>query len=544
MTTVTPKDASGEFIGMARQLVSTLSCEPWGNPSPSVYETARLVTLAPWLNGQTERISHLLHSRRADGGWGGTVPKEFALVPTLSAAEALLTTLQRAQTQGLPRQLDHTRLTQITDRALRLLFAWLSSPDDLDLPDTHAIELVVPYLVTAINQHLDDLQGTPLAGIGAGHARLRLPGSLDPQLLDVLRSRLAAGESVPDKALYSLETSGAYAHQARGIQPVPPGTVGASPAATAAWLGKDKPEDPHNAAVRYLNAVATRYEGLAPAPIPIAQFERVAVLGFLARAGLRPAVSAELLSGIEIAIGPTGTAGGAGLPVDGDTTAIALVTLAELGIRHDPACLFTYERDDHFCTWPGERTPAPSTNSHQLEALGQYLARGHPNDTARYRRAVKKISAWICGQQREEGSWDDKWHASPYYPTVCCALALDRYGTGNAATTVHKAVDWVLATQRGEGSWGRWQGTIEETAYAMLTLLLTRHRIDKQVQSAVARGSLYLQQVLHNPDNAPLWTGKDLYFHQALAMAPAVAALHLAQSQPAAPQVGQLSAWQ
>jgi halimadienyl-diphosphate synthase len=69
------------------RLLARLTDDPWGGLSPSVYETGRLVALAPWLQGHDARIRYLLDTQHADGTWGG--PGEYALVPTLSAVDAL-----------------------------------------------------------------------------------------------------------------------------------------------------------------------------------------------------------------------------------------------------------------------------------------------------------------------------------------------------------------------------------------------------------------------------------------------------------------------
>ncbi|MFD9574967.1 prenyltransferase/squalene oxidase repeat-containing protein [Streptomyces sp. NPDC059982] len=510
----------------AAQLVADLVAVPWGRPASSLYETARLVSLAPWLTGHETRLQHLLDTQQPDGNWGPAASEGFALVPTLSATEALLTALERTPEPGA----DRSRVTAAAGRGVEALFRQLSSLRS-PLPDTHAIELIVPALIEAVNAHLDRLRDAPSSNAPTWlpSGRLSLPAGVDAGVLAALRSRLRAGGAVPDKALYSLESAGDAARGARGVRPVDPGTVGASPAATAAWLG---PAPAHGPAVAFLETVVSGFGDLAPAPVPIDVFERAAVLGVLARAGLYPQVPDHLVKGLVNAVGPDGAAGGAGLPVDGDSTSIVLFTLALLGVPQDPGCLFGYEEDDHSCTWPGERTPSPSTNAHQLEALGQHLAATRPGlpDAHRYRAAVTKLSAWICDQQRADGSWDDKWHASPYYPAMCCTMALAHYGTGASTAAVDKAVQWILSTQRPDGSWGRWQGTLEETAYALLTLQLTPHTATPAIeQHAVNRGSDFLLSRIAHPDGAELWTGKDLYHHPALAQAPAVAALHLAQ---------------
>ncbi|MFD5513620.1 prenyltransferase/squalene oxidase repeat-containing protein [Streptomyces sp. NPDC127051] len=528
-TTNTPSPANTfDAPAAAAKLITDLIAAPWGRPTPSLYETARLVTLAPWLTGHHRRLQHLLGAQHSDGNWGPAVSEGFALVPTLSATEALLTTMQRTPALS---GTDRARVTESAHRGLQAALRQLTSRRT-PLPDTHAIELVVPALIEAVNTHLHQLHDAPSPDLPAwpGPGRLPLPPDVDPTLLASLRSRLQAGGPVPDKVLYSLETTGDAARGARAVRPVPPGTVGASPAATAAWLGPAPTSGP---ALRYLETVVSDNDALAPAPVPIDVFERAAVVGVLARAGLRPQVPAPLVKGLIDALGPEGAPGGAGLPADGDTTSIVLFTLAQLGIPQDPGCLFKYEQDDHFCTWPGERTASPSTNAHQLEALGQYLASAGPNppDAPRYQAAVTKTSTWICDQQRADGSWDDKWHASPYYPGMCCTLALAHYGVGAAGAVVDKAVHWVLSTQRPDGSWGRWQGTVEETAYALLTLQLSHRAPRPAAERAIARGSAYLLSHITRPDEAVLWTGKDLYHHRPLAQAPAVAALHLAQQQ-------------
>jgi halimadienyl-diphosphate synthase len=54
-------------------------------------------------------------------------------------------------------------------------------------------------------------------------------------------------------------------------------------------------------------------------------------------------------------------------------------------------------------------------------------------------------------------------------------------GTGAAG----RAVDWILSSQRPDGLWGLWEGTAEETAYALQTLLLTGDPEDHAVAVAV-----------------------------------------------------------
>jgi hypothetical protein len=301
--------------------------------------------------------------------------------------------------------------------------------------------------------------------------------------------------------------------------------VGASPAATAAWLAQE-PRDPD--AVAYLEAVVNRHGGAAPSVTPVPSFERAWVLASLIGAGIDVDVPAELVTDLSSTLGDAGTSGGPGLPPDSDTTSATLYTLAQLGAPRGVDCLWSYEVDTHFCTWHGERTPSTTTNAHVLEAFGHHVTRT-PDASARERAVVDKLSAWLVGQQLPDGSWVDKWHASPYYATMCAALALHRFGGEGAAPTVRRAVEWVLATQHEDGSWGRWRGSTEETAYAMQILLLARSAAGQAGEPAPARGYAYLLRSVGHQADAPLWHDKDLYVPTAVVRAAVVAAMHLAR---------------
>ncbi|MFD4675857.1 prenyltransferase/squalene oxidase repeat-containing protein [Lentzea sp. NPDC058450] len=417
-------------------LLAQLTDDPWSGISPSVYETGRLVALAPWLTGHEARVRYLLATQHADGTWGG--PGEYALVPTLSAVDAL--GRHPAARRGLA--------------ALRRL---LSRP--VTLPDTVAVELIVPALAE----------------------RLGLRTPLDPRPLHALRQR-----PLPDKLWHTLEIFGPRPE----VVPVG-GVVAASPAATAVWLRGPRPGD----SLRYLEAVQEAHGGPVPAGVPVPLFERSWIVVALRSAGLDvPDAGAGL---IRSAFSAAGAAGGPGLPADADDTATALHALALCDSPGPVSTLGHYREARHFACFPGERTPSTSTNAHALQAL-------------RHDRALEE---WLRDMQEPDGSWRDKWHASPYYATACVTNALG----GN-----EKAVDWVLATQRSDGSWGRWEGTYEETAYAIRVLAHS----PRDVSAAMARGARFMHA--WDRPHPPLWHDKDLYTPTRIVQAEGVAALHLA----------------
>jgi halimadienyl-diphosphate synthase len=500
----------------ANRLVSDLMYRPWGQVSASVYETGRLVAMAPWLTGHAERVAFLLAAQHEDGSWGA--PDGYGLVPTLSAVDALLCVLRRGDSgtgTGEPRH--------AAERGLRALHGWQRDAPWPYLPDMPAIELIVPALVASVNGRLMDSED---AGAPVVWAPLELPpGMSDAGVLAVRRS-LTAGAPVPPKLLHALEIAGEAAAGSRTARPTAVGVVGASPAATVAWLGGRGAVGEGDRARGFLEAVVRRHGGPVPVGLPITVFERGWVLSILLRAGIPLDVPPEMVADLHAAIGPLGAAAGPGLPPDADTTSVALYALALLGVYVEPESLNAFETGTHFCTWPSEQGFSVSVNAHVLDAMGRFAA-GVPEAGARYAPTIQKIVRVLCAHQQADGSWTDRWHASPYYATLGCALSLDEFGGAAAAPAVARAVRWLLATQRPDGSWGRWQGTAEETAYALQALLLTQAVAARNCGDAVARGVAFLREA---PGvDPPLWHDKDLYAPTAIVRAAVLASVHLAQ---------------
>ncbi|MBQ0906305.1 prenyltransferase/squalene oxidase repeat-containing protein [Micromonospora sp. U21] len=493
----------------ARELIAGLVLRPWGQVAPSVYETGRLVADAPWLTGHHQRIGFLLRGQRPDGAWGP--PEGYALVPTLSATDALLAALadRRAGTD----------LLAPVARGLRALTGTLLAADARELPDTPALDLIVPALVGSINDRLAGLDRETADRLP--RPPLGLPAGLGPGRLRAVRAAVAAGAALPPKLAHFYEVLDATPADAGPALTA----VGASPAATAAWLTTAGP-DAGPTAHAFLRDLIRDGGGPVPCPAPITVFERAWVLSGLRRAGIAVNPPSALLRSLAGATGAEGIATGDGLPTDADTTSVTLDALARLGRPADPGSLWAYETADGFCTWPGEDGFSVTTNAHVLDAFGQHVAR-HPDADARYRRAVDRLSVVLPERQRVDGGWQDRWHASPYYATACCVLALAEFGRGAAAAeAVDRAALWVLDSQRADGSWGRWVGTAEETAYA-LQILLAAPTAGPRADDAVARGHAYL----HEPagrEHPPLWYGKELYCPTAIVRSAVLAACKLA----------------
>jgi hypothetical protein len=465
-------------------------------------------------------VRFLVAGQRPDGSWHQW--KEYGLVPTLSATSALLSVARNPRTPS-ECPIGRDELISSADRGLHALFQTLNTGEPAPLPDTVAVEIVVPGLIAEINSQLDH---SPPAGLEKWRGRrLRQHPGGNEQLLAELRSAAGQGHPLPLKLLHSLETCGAAARGAL-LDSAVRDNVGCSPAATAAWLGDATVRARCHPLVGYLEAVQGRAGGPVPVAAPLPVFERAWVLSTLAGTGPLPRRHRGLVRSLHTAFGELGVAGGQGLPPDADDTATALQALARLGSPRSPEVLWAYQsRNGHFACFPGERTSSASTNAHVLQAFDACLRPDLPQH-ARYLAAMARITAWLCERQEPDGSWSDKWHASPYYATACCALALAGQRGGRAARALSKAVDWLLDTQRPDGSWGRWAGTFEETAYAVRTLAQARTAGDATGR-AVARGCARLR-CDGGPPYPPLWHDKDLYTPTRIVRAEGLAALRLA----------------
>jgi hypothetical protein len=143
------------------ELMVELTADPLGNMSASVYETGRLLALAPWLDGADGRVEFFFAKQKPHGCWGG--PGGYGLVSTLSATDALLSVLRCRSQYPLASAgaADRGQLAAAADRGLAVLLSRSPTAGNASLPDTVAAEIIVPALVTAVNGHLARLSAEP-----------------------------------------------------------------------------------------------------------------------------------------------------------------------------------------------------------------------------------------------------------------------------------------------------------------------------------------------------------------------------------------------
>ncbi|MFJ6141796.1 prenyltransferase/squalene oxidase repeat-containing protein [Kitasatospora sp. NPDC092286] len=502
------RPAEPDLEALAAELLADVLADPTGALAPSVYETGRLVSLAPWLDGHAARVRFLLDQQHPDGSWAG--PDGYALVPTLSATEALLAVLD-ADAAARPAHAERAELAAAAQRGLAAAAGLCGNP----APSTVVFFMIIPALVADINARL----------AAAGHCADPLP--LPPGLSEAPLTALRAEAWRNPLAGHYLEIVGPVAVGAKEMEPVD-GVIGCSAAATAAWLGPDRPSDPDDPSVRFLAGAQARGAGTVPAMTSLVHYERAWIVGNLATAGFDLAPLAVLAAELPQDVGRLGAPTAPGFAHEAETTAIVLSALSALGRPEAPEYLWQYDAGTHFMSTIPEYQPSTTTNAHVLEAFGCYAALG-TEDAARHHEAVGRIAAWLGERQEADGSWSDKWHASPYFATMRCALALHRYGGPGHREQVRRAVGWVLDGQRADGSWGRWEGTAEETAYAMRILLDTLDGgggQDAAVREAAVRGRDFLLAYGLRKSHSTLWIGKELYVPSHLVRAAAIGALN------------------
>jgi halimadienyl-diphosphate synthase len=496
----------------ASALLEEIAGDEWGKVAPSPYDTGRLVALAPWLAGHAARVDYLCREQRADGSWGGQ--DGYELVPTLSVTAAFLTELTRDVPRGQRKRLARAVLRGFSALQLRL-------GEGVRVPDTIGVELVVPALLDELSQLLITAAGDPfLVDLTADAGRsLDLPPGFDRALID--RARIGLTERrLPQRAWACLEVFGPAAVAAPSVRPAM-GAVGCSPAATAAWLGGAS-GDPE--ARLFLDTLQERHGGPVPVITPVTYFETAWVLNAFACAGMTPQVPDTLLYRLEHGLTPDGAPAGPGLPADASDSAAVLAALMRQGRIRRPDCLLGFQSDGYFKCFLDERNASVATNARVLEALAIYLTY-RPDDWSRFGPAAATTAEWLLDHQHTDGSWWDKWHASPYSSTAACVLALLLHHPASARIAIDNAVAWVCDTQRPDGSWGRWRGTVEETAYAVQ--ILAKAARNERAAAAVIHACAFLASPPPLAEHPPLWHGKDLCLPQMVVVALRASALRL-----------------
>lgn len=412
-------------------------------------------------------LEGLLKAQKADGSWGARLFYiHDRVVNTLAVVVALAELgLERAAMQ----------------RGVEFLQSGIPRLGEGKV-ETIGFELVFPGMMESAQAHGLDLPyncPTVLQAVEMGRMKKRLipPGIFARQ------TPLA----------HSIEAFSGYADS----QLFPNGSLGGSPAATASFLMQ---KGPRNECLGYLRQFEQNNWSI-PSIHPFEVFEHAWILynfhlaGLLDRVDARPQLDAmwrhlQKFNGASISDD---------FPViDSDDTAMAYIVLKEANYPVSPAVLEQFEEKKWFRCFELERNPSISANIHVLDAVRR------TEDYPRREEVIAKLLAFLRESQRDDGSWLDKWHISPYYCTGHAVLALKDLDP----EMTRRALHYLMTTQKPDGSWGVADGSSEEeTAYALQAL--ASQNATGVYTRFIEAGQRYMSAIPR--PHSELWVDKGLY---------------------------------
>jgi hypothetical protein len=436
-------------------------------------------------------------TQQEDGGWG---PDVGHVTSRISATLASVLSLSDAVGQEAQAQIQ---------RGLRFLAsAWPRRNDDRNA--SAGFEMLAPTLIDECARSGLQWPGIE-AALEAAHKRAAPKLALFPREL-MYRSDLATGHFL-ESLRNELDPNLARATQ------LSDGSIQGSPSATAFFAMRTADDR----AFRYLKRMVDEVGGNFGCEYPTDVMERVYILWNARLAGMTDVLKSAMAPHVDHIVkhfGPRGIGYATQNPlVDPDDTALALLAMHAAGLTIDASVLQNFDSGEHFLTFLFETTPSPVVNARVLEALHIF---DYPNSTAVLERLVK----FLRSTRADDGLWHDKYHISPFYPTVGAVFALAPIE--GSSTWLRETIEAIERTQRSDGGWGcTGESTPEETAYCIQALLVYGRTGEQFSSDCVRKGVRFLRSRLHDDNPRALWVSKGLYCPRQIIRSTVLCALNM-----------------
>ncbi|KAG6075575.1 hypothetical protein E4U15_005586 [Claviceps sp. LM218 group G6] len=338
----------------------------------------------------------------------------------------------------------------------------------------------------------------------------------------------------PSSALHSLEAFLGKLDFDRVSHHMYHGSMMASPSSTAAYLiGASQWSDEAESYLRHIISNGAGHgDGGIPGTYPTTHFECSWILATLLQAGFHhDDIECEGFQGLVGVLRASledegGIIGFAPHTADVDDTAKALLALKLSGQHVSPDTMIkVFERKDHFTTFCTERDPSLTSNLHVLLCLL------HQPAESQYSSQIVKTTRFICRTWwHNDYRVKDKWNLSHLYPSMLLAEALTKLilvlDSGELledidfdlrcrlSVSLFQACLRIMLDQSEDGSWN---GSQEQTCYAILALSHARHvsffdDLRHEIQACMNRGVtwLRLRSSMLQLGDLP-WTSKTAY---------------------------------
>jgi hypothetical protein len=454
-----------------------------GDISPSAYDTAWVARIPdrndPKKPMFPECLQWVKDHQLADGSWGTEEIEYFhdRVICTLSCIVALKTwdTSDEQVSKGeeyLSKNLEN--LSQ-------------------DAYETCGFELVFPSL---INQ--------------AKKLGLRLP-YLSSIIEKYILMRAKKLEKIPWETIYKYKSTISYSieflegeenidYDKLIIHREEDGSYGCSPASTA-FILMHKEDDK---AVEYLTRTLKLEDGSLPNVYTPDVFEKSWLIDNIIDLGLEDVFKKEVaphvkeLDRIWKYRGEAGFTFSRWFPTsDIDGTSVGLRVLNHFGYKKSPEIFKKFRDDNGFFGFQGEKEANASYLANLIRTLEEY--EDFPEKQNYLAEAIQKLESY------SEIGYKDKWHVSPYY-------TVSRMVFQNYHNHIAKNIEWIVNTQNNDGSWGfKNDGTMEETAMALIVLLKQPDEVIQGNARTIERGVKYLKENINLKGPSALWIGKCVY---------------------------------